>query len=67
MPIRPKPYTFVCGGCGWHKTVAPRSDALGRQDWFECCPACGKDGLERRLAGQWEGWIAQLLAGRRWH
>lgn len=29
MPIRPRPFTFACGNCGWKKTVAPLSDALG--------------------------------------
>lgn len=28
MPIKPRPFTFECEGCGWTKTVAPRSDAL---------------------------------------
>jgi len=28
MPIKPRPFTFVCEDCKWKKTIAPRSDAL---------------------------------------
>jgi hypothetical protein len=28
MPVRPRPFTFECGECGWKKTVAPQSDCL---------------------------------------
>jgi len=29
MPIRPNPFTFECGDCGWKKTEVPKSDCLG--------------------------------------
>ena len=41
MPIKPRPFTFVCEDCKWKKTIAPRSDALMPGDWFATCPKCG--------------------------
>ncbi|MDE1193727.1 MAG: hypothetical protein PW896_00675 [Pseudomonas sp.] len=61
MPIRPQPFTFECGNCGWKKTVAPQSDCLRPGEWFATCPKCGGEnlkmraasGLERILIGEW--------------
>ena len=61
MPIRPRPFTFVCGECGWKKTVAPRSDALGPGEWFKQCPKCGSEALKRRAAGWVERTLAELF------
>lgn len=58
MPIKPRPFTFVCVECGWKKTVAPQSDALGPGGWFEKCPKCGNGGLKREVAG----WVSRTLA-----
>lgn len=38
MPMKPKPFTYMCEECGWTKTVAPRSDALSPGEWFDRCP-----------------------------
>jgi len=54
MPVRPRPFTFVCNECGWKKTVAPRSDCLGPGEWFDQCPKCGSKSLKMRTAGWWE-------------
>jgi len=63
MPIRPQPFTFTCSGCGWKKTVAPHSDALGPGDWFSRCPKCGNEALTmapasalEKLKAQWLPW-----------
>jgi Zn finger protein HypA/HybF involved in hydrogenase expression len=61
MPIKPRPFTFVCGECGWKKTVAPRSDALGAGECFKQCPKCGNEMFEIRAAGWVERTLAQLL------
>lgn len=64
MPIKPHPMTYVCEDCGWKKTVAPRSDALGPGEWFARCPACGSEALTLRradaLAGALVEWLARL-------
>lgn len=61
MPIKPRPLTFVCGECGWKKTVAPRSDALGQGEWFQQCPKCRSEPLKIRAAGWVERTLVQLL------
>ena len=62
MPIKPKPFTFVCDDCGWKKTVAPRSDALGPDDLFAHCPKCGSEALSHRRAGIIDRSVAEWLA-----
>ena len=62
MPIKPKPFTFVCDECGWKKNVAPRSDALGPGDWFAHCPKCGNEALSHRRAGVIDRTVAEWLA-----
>jgi len=51
MPIKPRPFTFECEGCGWTKTVALQSDALMPGEWFDQCPRCGSKALKMRTAG----------------
>ncbi len=60
MPIKPRPFTYVCSECGWKKTVAPQSDALRPGEWFEQCPKCGSEGLKIRTAGWLERTLAEL-------
>jgi predicted RNA-binding Zn-ribbon protein involved in translation (DUF1610 family) len=50
MPVRPHAHTYTCPQCGWSKTVAPRSDALGPGDHFSRCPVCGNGSLVTRPA-----------------
>lgn len=50
MPVRPPPFTFECGDCGWKKTVAPQSDCLRPGEWVMVCPKCGGDRLKMRAA-----------------
>ena len=64
MPIKPRPFTFVCGECGWKKTVAPRSDVLGPGEWFMQCPKCGSEALKMRAVGWVERTLAELLLRR---
>lgn len=62
MPIKLKPLTFICGGCDWKKTVAPKSDALKPGDRFSHCPKCGSGDLSIRRATGWEKlWIGIWL------
>ncbi|OOL34507.1 hypothetical protein BOO94_28235 [Pseudomonas sp. FSL W5-0299] len=60
MPIKPKPFAFECGECGWKKVVAPKSDCLGPADWFDRCPKCGNEKLKMKRAGWLEGKWAEL-------
>nr|WP_225923548.1 MULTISPECIES: DNA repair protein RadA [Pseudomonas] len=62
MPIKPRPFTFVCDECGWKKTVAPRSDALRPGDWFARCPKCGSEALSHRSADVFDRTVAEWLA-----
>ena len=62
MPIKPRPFTFVCEDCKWKKTIAPRSDALMPGDWFASCPKCGSTALKMRAAGWLEAALAELRA-----
>ena len=62
MPIKPRPFPFVCEDCHWKKTMAPRSDALMPGDWFVTCPKCGSTALKMRAAGWLEAAIAELMA-----
>ncbi len=64
MPMRPRPFTFVCDNCGWKQTVAPLSDVLRPGEWFERCPKCGSQKLRQRAAGWLERTAAELV--RRW-
>jgi Zn finger protein HypA/HybF involved in hydrogenase expression len=61
MPIRPRPYTLVCEGCGWRKTVAPKSDALSPGEWFNACPKCGSKGLKLCKPKGIDGWLAEFF------
>ena len=60
MPIPVAPITFHCPHCGWSKTTAPRSDVMLRgHTWFDSCPLCQCDKLERRSAT-----MVELLAAK---
>jgi len=65
MPIKPRPFTVECEGCGWTKTVAPRSDVLAPGEWVDHCPKCRGKELKVRAAGWLAGAVAELLARRR--
>ncbi|EJM77192.1 hypothetical protein PMI31_00806 [Pseudomonas sp. GM55] len=62
MPIRPRPFTFVCGKCGWKKTVAPPSDALGPGDWCDRCEKCGNEALTLQPANLIDRTLAEWFA-----
>lgn len=64
MPMKPRPFTFVCGECGWKKSVVPQSDALGPGEWFKLCPKCGSEALKMRVAGWVERRLAELILRR---
>ena len=60
MPIPVPVTTFHCPNCGWQKTAVPRSDALIRgHNWFDCCPQCQYENLDRRPAS-----TVELLAAK---
>ena len=63
MPIKPKPFTYVCPCCGWKKTVAPSSDALpiGIGEFFDSCPKCGHPKLEMRVPSVIDAVLVKLL------
>lgn len=48
MPIKPKPFIYVCPSCGWRKTVAPRSDVLLPGEYYDYCPICGTTPLKKK-------------------
>ncbi|HMW22161.1 MAG TPA: hypothetical protein PKC59_01905 [Burkholderiaceae bacterium] len=60
MPVRPSPHTYRCTGCGWTKTVAPRSDVLKPGDHFHACPRCGSSELKREKAPAPAVWLADI-------
>lgn len=64
MPIKPRPFTYICDECGWSKTMAPRSDALRPGEWLDRCSKCGSKALTIQAAGWFEGVKAEILA--RW-
>ncbi len=47
MPIKPKPFVYMCTACGWRKAVALKSDALGAGEYHDCCPTCGATSLKK--------------------
>lgn len=47
MPIKPKPFVYVCPSCEWKKIVSPKSDALLPGEYYQCCPICGTKSLKR--------------------
>ena len=51
MPIKPRPFTFVCGECGWKKTVAPRSDVLGPGGMVHAVPEVWERSVEDASCG----------------
>ena len=42
---------YRCPACGWSKTVAPLSDALGPGDFYSACPKCSHAPLDTQHAG----------------
>ncbi|MDD1966729.1 hypothetical protein NPS29_15460 [Pseudomonas putida] len=62
MPVRPQPFTFTCDSCGWKKTIAPRSDALGPGEWCDRCERCGSTSLSFKTAGVIDRTLAQWFA-----
>ena len=61
MPVPTPPFTYHCPHCGWHKTVAPKSDVMVRgHTWFEACPECHYAPLEKSSATMVELAIAKL-------
>lgn len=65
MPIRPRPFTFEYKQCGWTKTLAPPSDALGPGDWFERCPRCGNEHLALRQPSFLERLVVEAISRKR--
>ncbi|WP_082889478.1 hypothetical protein [Methylomonas koyamae] len=47
MPIKPKPFVYVCTLCGWRKVVSPKSDALMPGEYYDKCPACNNHSLRK--------------------
>ena len=47
MPIKPKPFVYICPSCGWKKVVSPKSDVLMPGEYYENCPTCGAKSLNR--------------------
>ena len=62
MAIRPPPRHYSCPACGWSKTVAPRSDALGPWDFYKICPKCSHHPVDSRAtdAGAALGDLSQV-------
>jgi hypothetical protein len=58
MPMKPRPFTYVCEERGWKKTVAPRSDAMVLGEWLDRCSKCGS----KTLKIQTPGWLAGMKA-----
>lgn len=61
MPIRPTPMHYACPACGWSKTVAPRSDALGPSNFYRACPQCQHSPLESKPVSALRGEVAQAI------
>lgn len=62
MPIRPRPYTVTCQQCGWKKTFAPLSDALGPGDVCERCEKCSSGDLVLTSANALDRTLAEWRA-----
>lgn len=62
MPVRPRPFTFICCECGWKKTVAPLSDVLNPTDWCERCERCGHESLTLQPASAIDRILAEWYA-----
>jgi len=60
MPVKPHPFTVRCPVCSWKKTVAPKSDALMPGEWFERCPKCRNENLEKSSASIFEELLSHL-------
>lgn len=63
MPVKPRPFTLNCNACNWSRTIAPRSDALGPNDWCDRCERCSSTSLTRKTAGVVDRtleWFARL-------
>lgn len=41
MALRPIPVKLCCTQCKWHEIIAPKSDVLLNDYYFEKCPECG--------------------------
>jgi len=48
MCIKPRPFIYICSSCGWSKKISPQSDCLMPGDYYEKCPACHSEKLERK-------------------
>lgn len=62
MPVRPRPRTFVCGKCGWKKTIAPLSDVLQLEDLCKRCEKCGNEALTVQQANLIDRMLAEWSA-----
>ena len=62
--IKPSSMTYHCPQCNWSQTVSPKSDVLMPSNYFDACPKCGNETIERHRATTWEATktkIAQLF------
>lgn len=60
MPIKPKPWVYVCESCKWNKVISPRSDALLPGEYYNCCPVCGYKPLKKESVSQLADLMAQM-------
>ncbi|WP_341325719.1 hypothetical protein [Methylotuvimicrobium sp. KM2] len=61
MPIKPKPFVYVCPSCGWRKSVFPRSDVLLPGEYYDCCPKCGASNLIKEKLSGLNEWASKVF------
>lgn len=60
MAFKPTPVELCCTQCRWRKVIAPNSDVMTSDSFFNECPECGGALSSKQLNGALSN-LMQLL------
>lgn len=66
MAVKPQPWAYECGQCGWRKITSPKGDCI-MDSSMETCPKCSSHYISRvelTMSEFMTEKLVQLMSGR---